>query len=680
MGATGQARDGASTASRGLGLILLLVTAQWILYLSLAWDPLSGTWGLFNPDTYATLTVARTWAKGHPMRLAPDAPPGTMLSDLLSPLIYAPGYVVGFRSTSGFVLWSYLVCLAVSLGSALALWRFFQRFFPAVAVPATCLSVAFPGIYTNLYSTNFGFMFLAFWMAMGSLGRVWPLVPLAVVAGLFRPEGFLTYGFLLALHRIVGGAWRWVPKALGAAVLLLPHAVYVSLTGSLMPQGVVPQSVLSYHTLSRALGVAMALSVDQLKGLLLGSFASAVRMGVQDGAWLGLPPPLVGAGALVWLAVSRGLWLLPLAPFLLLLVVGDSLTVFAGLHFNRHLQVLSPLLFGASLEGLWWLWGRNRTGFRWSVAALGGLVAVQFLGTLELNERSVRGWARDKLVADYLVERVPHLPVVDSRGRLLYWADGRLRLLEASPSIDPLLARHVRLFWRLPELGEYLQRRGAGPVVVFSEDSNPDLVTRWLLSLGSRRLASFPARYTDTVSLFSVDLSPYRDQPPWPDPCAELDVGDFLSEETASYVWRDSLPLPVGAFLIQGEGFADGGRPGVVRERFRLPVPRGGGFLVARLRGTYEGLTQAVLGSTPATVSAQDGWYTVRADGRVVYSQRLSLGPGYAHVVIPVSGDGVVQFETSGFFNSFHYWVYPGDGLAREALPGPPDSPAGDGA
>lgn len=646
---------------RRVTLLVLQMVFQWVLYLQAGWDQVAGTWSVFNPDTYATLTIARTWAHAHPLRLLPNQPPGTILSDLLSPLFYSVGCWLGFRDTSSFVLWSYIVCLLVSVGASLALLRFFERFAPEVAFPAAALCMAFPGIYVNIFATNFGFLFLFFWVALASLHSLPRFMLFAVLAALMRPESVLTYGLLVALYAGVNGRRRLGWCLLGLLPSAVPPMVYRHLTGGLFPQGVVPQNVLRYHGLFEGIGTALPIAADQIKGGLLGFFSSRAGIGVQDAAWIGsLPPPVFLLGTYALYKKHRP-WLAPAAIYLLVLIVADSFTVFAGLHYNRHLHTLTPLFFGFALGAVRDILGRRRRLFAAATGLLGIAVALQFVATLSVNRRSVRGLARDKLVVDFLLRHFPRHTVIDSRGRLLYWADSRLNLVELSPATDAELGRHVKYYWRVTEIGEAAQRFCAGPVILFSEDGAQDVVTRWLMTMRRGEIAAFVARYSDTVRLSLLDLSRACDSPPHPAPYAELDVGDFLSEHRCGYSHHDSLDAPLGAFLLEGDGFMDGGRPGVTRESFELPVPEGGGVLVARLRGDYQGRTLRILNSQPGGLSLRESPFMVTAGRDTVFNETVTTGPGFAHVAIPVLAPGMTRFTTTGFFNSFHYWVYPAD-------------------
>ena len=91
-------------------------------------------WSVPNPDTITTLTVARTFIHGHPMSLNKGDPPGTILSDLLSPIFYSVGYYLGFRSTNAMIVWVYIMVFFISILAFTFVYLFFKRELPEVAL------------------------------------------------------------------------------------------------------------------------------------------------------------------------------------------------------------------------------------------------------------------------------------------------------------------------------------------------------------------------------------------------------------------------------------------------------------------------------------------------------------------------------------------------------------------
>ncbi len=639
-------------------IVLAAVVLEWGVYLWQGYDRVSGAWCMIHPDTMHTLLFARSWALGHPLRFHPQEPPSTMHSDLLSPLLYSAGYWLGFRSPSHFVFWAHLVCLVVALLSTLALWRFFRRHAPDAALAAVLSCVLFPGIFTNVYSSNFGFFFLFFWGALASTDSLPAFVTLATLAGLTRPEGLLAYLFLVAMYcqiRAVSPRWHLF---LGVPLLLVPPIVFYALTGSWIPQGVAPQNIVRYQGLLNAFYIVGSTIVDQAKGALLGWYPSGVRIGFEGSAWLGTLPPFVFLLGCVGLGMYQPRWVLPVVGYLLLLVVGDSLTYFSGIHLNRHLHILTPFFFGL---GLLFLKRLRIAGD--SIYPLGAgfvliMVALQAAGATAMNSVTVTRIGVDKEIADYVLKNHRDEEVLDPQGGPRYWLDGAIRWHSLSVGDNPYLGRYVRYHMRILETSEFIQRF-LPPRLLHVSYGTGDLFEVWLRQFGVDSLMTFRRDLLPVALLRRLDLSRIRDVPPIPDPFDELDVGDPVSEAKARYRFRHSLERSAGGFIMEGDGFWDGGRPSVIHEEFVLRVPEGGGLLVMRTRGQFSGNVLELRDKSPVDLRIDLPELRVLANGEPIFDSAISLGEGFAYVSIRVPEGGLVRFATEGLFHSFHYWTYP---------------------
>ncbi len=441
----------------------------------------------------------------------------------------------------------------------------------------------------------------------------------------------------------------------GFPVLLIPHLVYLQRTGGFMPQGVVPQNIIRYQGLFPSIGVAMATASDQIKGALLGILPSFTKIGSEGSAWIGaFPPALCGAGMVSMWRKSRAL-AIGSGFYLLLVLLADSFTTFSGVHYNRHLHVLSPLFFGHGLSLVRSLKGRDL--IQWGVLGFwGAVIGLQTLASYPVCKGMVRSMAADALVAETILSRCPECRAFDLSARVQYWADGRIRWHTLTPAVDPVLGRTVKYFHRITELGEYTQRLSDGPAVLVYSPSN-DAIQEWLLSFETTELATLMTHYTTVKKVSMLDLSALHDSPPFPGPVDEVDVGDPVSEHDHGYRAVSSLPVEVGGFPHRGEGFADGGRPSVVREEFTLFVPDGGGLLVARYRGGYEGRRLRVP-YTPVRLSVGETLLTVTADGDTVFRETMRFGEGFTHLAIPLPRGGHRRIVVTGLVNSFHYWTF----------------------
>ncbi len=655
---------GHSDYSRKRAAILLVVVIQWAIFLVLAYDARSGTWVMFNPDTMDTLTMARAWVHGHPLRLLPSEAPSTILSDLLSPLLFAPGYYLGFKSTSSFILWAYLECLVFALASTVALYSFFNRFLPQVVFPATFFCVIFPGIFDNMFSTNFGFFFAFFWAALASFHSFPRFIVFSVLASLLRPEGMLCYLFLVFIYASINGhhrLWRFVP---GFIPLFVPHLIYKHLTGSFMPQGVVTQNIIHYQSLIQSLFIASATASDQVKGALLGLFPSTAKVGSEGSAWVGTLPPIVFVLALLGMRKLRRRESFIVLAYLTVLVVGASFSRFSGVHFNRHLHVLTPFFIGYALYSLRELRVFNAPVWGIGLVFISGMIGVQASGNLLFIRNGVGTLVREKEIVDHIKNTRPNLDILAAGPSIMYWADGQLKLHSHSVGANPTLGRHVKYWLRHLEVSEYIQATYPCSVLLVTSQE-PFTIEDWLSGFQVEPPVPFSHGYATLRELQLLDLSSVADSPPYISPFDELDVGDPLSEYRCGYRYRDSLERPVGSPLMQGDGFWDGGRPSVIQERFRLEVPPGGGWLVARYKGSFSGKLLELFDHSPVELSIEQEEVTILANGHYAFADTVRFEEGFFNLLVPLDVEGDVSFQVEGLINSFHYWTYTNDAIGQ---------------
>ncbi len=648
-------------------LILVVVVLQWVIYLMMGYDSQTGIWTPVHPDTMNTLMMARTLAHGHPLQLLPGDPPSTMLSDLLSPLLFSGGYWLGFRSPSSFILWAYIECLIIALCSAYFIWRFHKRSIPEVAFPATLLSMIFTGIFSNIFHTNFGFFFVFFWGALAFIDSFPLFILFSILAGLTRPEGIMVYLLLVLLFSTTHGKsrlWRFLP---GLLPLLIPPLLYKILTGSFVSQGVGPQNIVQYEGFGGSIAVAFSGITDQIKGGILGIFPTSAKIGSEGSGWLGSFPPFLFILALLGLAKYKKWWLAILSSYLLIAIVGDSFTLFSAAHQNRHISFMAPFFFGFAL---WFVRGIQIRGISLYVPMtvfFSLMLGLQFFGAIP-GQRNVKAQiACDKQITDHLLSEWSETEVLDASYSVSYWADRRLKCHTLSPASNPYLGAYVRSYFRPLEISELVQKLYPTRVAFVSYYEN-SLTERWFSQFTTQQLKSCMRRYKNIAEARLLDLSKIKDQAPYGDPYSELDVGDPSSEIACRYKFRDSLERPLGSFLMEGDGFWDGGRPGIIAEEFDLPVPENGGTLVCRYRGSFQGNILEEFDKSPVALSVRRSRLRVAADGIEVFNGVVSLEEGFTYLEIPLAYGGVVHFDMEGAVHSFHYWVYPEFAMDQAAI------------
>jgi len=640
-------------------LIYLLLLLFSVIYLQICYNDELHVWSVPNPDTITTLTVARTFIHGHPMSLNKGDPPGTILSDLLSPIFYAVGYYMGFRSTNAMMLWVYIMVFFISLLASTFLYVFFKRELPEVAFVATSLCVLFSGIYHNLYSTNFGYTFLFFWGALAFIDSLPLFLTFSVLASLLRPEGPFIYALLLYFYVLRHGRERLWRVIVPGLISFLPFVVYKFITGSFFPQGVQPQNIIRYEGLSNGLFYGLSVFIDQIKGLLLGYFPAQIRIGISGSAFVGTFPPLLFIFSLLGLWKHKREWSLPLLLFLIFLIAGDSLSIFSAVHENRHIHLITPFFIGFSIYFVYKFREREKSYFPLYITYILLFFVTQFIVSSINSRKSAVYNSGDKEVTDYIAEKYPHTPLVgENIGGLYYWGDDRIRITCLSPGIDPYLGKYLRYYVRFAEISEYLQRRVSDTVLMVSylEDR---YITKWLIEKFSiKRIKTFQNNLKKRAELYLLDLTRIKDKPPYGKPFDELDVADPISEYQHRYRYYSFTKRSVGNVLFEGDAFFDGGRPYIAVEDFVLKFPEGGGILVARYRGLYPAKVQSILDKFPVNFHIERATLTIYANGREIFKKDVNFQDDFTLLEIPVSESGFVRFHLEGLFNSFHYWVY----------------------
>lgn len=638
-------------------LIISLLTLQWIIFLQLAFDPITGIWSMSNPDTMCTLSVARSWIQGHPLQIIPGEPASTILSDLLSPIFFTAGYWLGFKSLSGFVLWAYIEYFILALFSTLFLWKFFKKFVPDVAFPATLLSIIFSGIFSNLFSTNFGFLFLFFWGALAFIDSLPLFMTFSVLAALMRPEGLVIYIFLVTLrllHVRNDGARKFIPPIL---IICVPFLVYKNITGSYLPQGVTPQNIIHYHGYLKGLEIALSVIFDQIKGGLLGLYSSTQKIGAFESGWLGSLPPFLFIFSILGFVKHKREWLFPVTGFLLFLIAGDAFSLYSGAHQNRHFHVLTPFFFGFALIFFRDIKGNWKPVYMISIIFFFIFNSLQFYGSLFPFKQNVEKFVQHKKVVDYLVKQRPKTPVLAHSMGPLYWSDGRLKLHLLYVSTDPYLGKYVKYYIRILETTEYIQRFYSQKVIFLDFFENtPE--SNWLRQIKGEIVKTFQYKYKNFAEVKIIDLGEIKDSPPYRNPYSELDVGDPFSEEECGYKFIQSLEEHVDAGILKGENFWDGGRPNVIKEDFYMDVPENRGILVCRYKGLFTGgvLTENISHSVNLFIKESD--LKIHVDEEIIFNESVSQGEDFFYLEIPLKKGGRCHFKIEGLIHSFHYWVY----------------------
>ena len=639
-------------------LIFMAIFLQWIIYLQIANDPGAGTWSMSNPDTMCTLSVARSWIHGHPLQIIPGEPFTTILSDLLSPLFFSAGYWLGFKSLSSFVLWAYIECVFITIFSSYFLWKFCKRYIPEVAFPSTLLSILFNGVFSNIFSTNFGFLFLFFWGALAYLESFPVFMTFSIIASLMRPEGIAIYIFLVILRLMLkkgDNKWKFVPALIP---ILMPFGIYKILSGSFLPQGVLPQNIFHYHGVLEGFADASSVVTDQIKGGLLGLYPAGHKIGAYTSAWLGTFPPLMFIFSIFGLCKYKREWLALIMIFLLFLLIGDAFTIYPGAHQNRHIQILTPFFFGFAFYFLYNVKIDRKAFYYFAIFFFFLLNSLQFYGSLSSKRHNIEQFFRHKEVTDYLLSEYPESHVLVQSMGPLYWSDGRLNLHILLTSVDPYLGKYVKYYNRNLEISEYVQKFYAKKVIYVDYYRNTQ-VDNWLRQFEPEYAKTFEYMGNKFAKVNYIDLNKIKDKPPYAHPYSDLDVGDPFSEKEYNYRYKQYQEKPVVGCLMEGKNFWDGGRPNVTMENFDLNVPETGGILICRYKGLFSGEVFKGDEASSLNLVIRNSNLKIFCNEIPIFEKQIYFSRDFFYLEIPLKEGGKCHFRIEGLFHSFHYWVYP---------------------
>jgi hypothetical protein len=673
---------------------------------------LAATEGHFVPqvvDLYVVCQYARAFAEGHPFQYNPGEPPSGGATSLLHTLLLAAAHVAGLRGEA-------LVAFAIGLGALL--------YFASVALAgrlarrlaadgggdgaregrlaAVLVALGGPVVWGFFYGSDIAlFMALTLLVALAFVSdweharaASWA-VPAALLA-LARPEG-------LPLGLLLGAAWAFGPgrratraqrclAALPAATGLALLGLMRTLTGSFVGSSLADKSLVAAYGWAGSLALVCEYAVDVLRGLLLGFYPSQAPVGFARG-WASLAFPPLGL-LLVLLALARP-GARDAAPLRVVTLAGAAVAaltlpnVFMGVHFNRYVLWLFPLLLALVAVGL----GRLARGAARGDARLDGALFAAGAGLLGLlgllstlrfaaqyGEMAGELWRRDVAAAEWIRAHLPPgTPIANVATSVEYLTGHRNLNLHGvtSPAFfgNTRAEREAGTFealGRLPreERPAYLLTSVAtqeGSVGLRALEGGPPVFRS--LSLGDELLL-LPLRW-DAVE---------RPARPWLEATLaatqglrevdRLNVCDRRDERDHDYAFRSSLRgLPLhgtvrsATYAGAGEPLADAGRVILGSETFTL-LTRPGRDLLLVMRTAREAQA-AVLrpaGTGLATLHVEQAGVVLSVDGREAARAALAPADGWDEWRLRVPGSAIKgersRFELRGRYASFRYWAY----------------------
>jgi hypothetical protein len=644
--------------------ILILILILWIILISIVYTTSYKGFNLANSDGYIILLQARTWWEGHPLRLNPEdhAPAGT--SDYLYPLVLSIGYWLGFKSEKLFILWTYILNLFLILGSAIFLFRFFKRFFAEISFPTTLISVLFAPIFYNFFiCTNFSLYFFLLSGALSFLGSLPFFLLFSILTSLSRPEGIIPYIFLSTLYLGLNNKQDWWKLILGILPALLLLYLNFQLTGQLMHQGAVSQSLFNYDSFFNVIRYGSLQFIDTLKGTLLGLYQTTEKFGISYmGTAIYTLPPLLFIFFIIGVIQDKKRWIsIPSSIFLFLLIAGDSLSLFMGLHFNRHILPIFPILFAFSFTAVIDI-NKKIKGFYPAILIIFSLFFIsQEILILSYIKNNIASARKGKEVAQWLEERLPEgTNIIDATigNKSIAFELKNNKIIFITPNLNPIFNKHIDSFWRITEKSELIQQYYTD-VKFLIIDKEMDPIGMWLKEFSINDPIEFSWIGEDEkFYLYSIDLSPLKKKRFSSKIIDEVDIGNPASESEHFYKRFNVAGLEVNILPKSINGVYDTGRITQGEESFYMKLPENGGELICLLGNSLEG-RKFDLNRERVSFKMDNANYTVIIDGREIKEGKIENYYELIRFTLPPLQNKTknIKITVNGSFVSYHYWM-----------------------
>jgi hypothetical protein len=653
---------------RKFHLILLLIIFLWVILLQVVYTSSDGNFLLFSEDGYILLQHTKAFIEGSPLSFYPEE---SAVSRGLDPysFILSLGYWLGFKGTNSFIFWTYLINLIMLLGSALFLYRFFNRFFPELALPITLLSTLFAPIFYNFFScTTMSLLFLTISGALAFLGCLPFFLLFAILPSLARSEGILYYFFLSSLY--LGINRKHAPQiAIGLIPFVCPFFINRILIGQKVSQGTVSQILFHYGSIADVLNIGTINFINHFKSTILGLYMPGETFGVNSQASsIYTLPPLFFIFTILGFTQKNKFMAISVASFLLILIIGDSLITFTGVGYNRHLLSLFPLIFAFSFLGIKSV-NEKIQGILPIMLIIFSLffISQEMLLFLEIN-KNIKRAKRGMEIAEWLDENLPDkteiFDSIENTKSIVYGTD-KIRFVFLTPNLNPIFAKYIETFFKDTERSELIQNfHNNVKYLLIKEKARTTTVENFLISFSKEdpHVFKWIGEY-DKYILYSIDLSPLTKVRFEENVIDEIDIGDPSSELSHDYKRANLNNSQFIQTLHEIKGIYDAGRATEGFETFSVNLsPESSNQQLTCLLGkSFDGvkliLEQSII-YRKVNFNLDDPYFEILLDGKQIYEDAIKEDYQLININLP---EGInrdkVKVTVKGRFVSYHYWI-----------------------
>ena len=658
-------------------LIFLLAILFWIILVQMLSIRCGSGLGIPSDDGYTNLLFAKRWVQGHPYQFNIGDNPSTAAPDHLYPLILSIGWLIGFRTNELFVFWAYILNLLLLLGSLYFIYKFFSEYLDKTAGIITAFfTLISPAIFNNFFMVNdFSLYFFLFFGALAYIKKFPLFVILTILTGLSRPDGLLGVSVLIAVQILRTGFYKKkIPVYFLIYVLVsFQYLLNFIFSGTLLPQGVVPQGFWHYSDVPGTIIIGFSTMLDQLKSTFLGYYPIAQQIGLLGGPSHSAFPPLFFIFFLIGLYILKDKWKenLTFIIYIVLLFFGDAFTIFSGVHLNRHIVPAYPLIIGIGIYGVLSLKIKDWNLEKFFIPFFAGFFLLGFgveFSNYILGSQATLIYKKSAVWVEKHLPKKAKILALSGTG-LRYWEKGRY-IIPLSPAISPASFKESRFFSRNVEIAEFIKGIGKGVDYFYVKQDETQPVCKWLEQ--SSREVLYKTHFVtlnNNATLFKIDLTGMSKKyiPKTRNLVAELNVGDGISEKQFHYkTFSVQNRYRIDGFLqkgkIDGQEYWDGGRLINGYEEFSVNVPRNRFIEIVMLAGNkFSGYAHFRYKMRKINVFLPKINVKLVANNTIIGVKDIQQPKNFQRITFTIPPDlnsGRLKIKIIGNYISFHYWFY----------------------
>jgi len=656
-------------------ILLVILTASLVGIIILESIYYSGRRGWEYPyhDAYINFVYAKNLLNGTGWKIYPDEPAFTAPSDYLLPLIHVPFYLFPIKNMQTMVFMDLILHLLLLIFSSLLIYKTFSELFGVDSILATILAIMHPVFSLSyFFGLNSSFFSFFFWGTLAFLKTRHKFLPFLFFLAISRPESSLAIMFIVCIYLF------YIKKKEKFHIYIFGTAFFLSvgqfilnyaLTGQLFTMGVRPQFLFRNFSLSDSITELFVNLSGQIKGLLIG-MSSTTKLNF----WLtgSITIPFLGILALIgFLRKKYHNFSIIFLIYFFIILIGDSSTVIAGMHFNRHIAYTYPFFMLMAFYGLKEISNKltlGEKGFNLLITIFSIIVSITWFLNLTLFTKQVK---RSKLLSDLTISASKFIPegekVITDSPYFLFNLIDKFKVKIISQFYSPVVSRYIPRIGAFTEKSELIQDMYSD-VKYFYKGIFPR-VPEGIKTLTEEVLWRSHDPEVNTT-LYKINLEPVKKEHFLPQPYSlfwELDTGNPISEEKNKYRYFSSIEGEPSGFLqkgiIQDDTIWDGGRVIAGSEEFIIRTnPDYYNFLVIRAGGEFKGVLIKRDIFHPYNLKLDVSNINIFAEGILIARLNTERTRNFIEWVIPIpehlAKKRNLKIRSEGNFISYHYFVY----------------------